>query len=81
MRFNINYYINLKLLSLERIKELKLLELYNNIRLESYIFVYSYLIRLILKKFEKKREIAYLNLFIKRLYNVRVPRLRILSDS
>ena len=48
-------------------------------RLERYIFVYSYLIRLILKKLEKKRKIAYLNLFAKRLYNVRVFRLRILS--
>ena len=39
--------------------------------LERYIFVYSYLVRLILKKLEKKREIAYLSLFIKRLYNIR----------
>ena len=64
---NINYYINLKLLSLNRIKELELLELYNNIRLKRYMFIYSYLIRLILKKLEKKRKIAYLSLFIKRL--------------
>ena len=48
-----------------------MLELCSNVRLERYIFVYSYLIRLILKKLEKKREIAYLSLFIKRLYNVR----------
>ena len=40
-------------------------------RLKRYIFVYSYLIILILKKLEKKREIAYLSLSIKRLYNVR----------
>ena len=73
MRFNINYYINFKLLSLKRVKELELLELYNNMRLKRYIFIYSYLIRLIFKKLEKKREIVYLNLFIKRLYNVRDP--------
>ena len=48
-----------------------MLEFCSNVRLERYIFVYSYLIRLILKKLEKKREIAYLSLFIKRLYNVR----------
>ena len=35
-------------------------------KLKRYIFVYSYLIRLILKKFKKKRKIAYLSLFIKR---------------
>ena len=58
-----------------------LLVLYRNIRLERYIFVYSYLVRLILKKLEKKREIAYLSLSIKRLYNVKVSKLRILSDS
>ena len=57
-----------------------LLELYSNIRLERYIFVYSYLVRLILK-LEKKREIAYLSLSIKRFYNIRVLRLRILSDN
>ena len=57
-----------------------LLELYSNVRLERDIFVYSYLIRLILEKLEKKREIAYLSLFTKRLYNVRALRLRILSD-
>ena len=71
MRSNINYYINLKLLFLKKVKELELLELYNNVRLERYIFIYSYLIRLILKKLEKKKEIAYLSLSIKRLYNVR----------
>ena len=36
-----------------------------------YIFVYSYLIRLILKKLEKKKEITYLSLSIKRLYNIK----------
>ena len=41
--------------------------------LERYMFVYSYLVRLILKKLEKKKRIAYLSLFIKRLYIVRVP--------
>ena len=46
-----------------------------------YIFIYSYLIRLIFKKLEKKRRIAYLSLFIKRFYNVRVSKLLILSDS
>ena len=35
-------------------------------RLERYIFVYNYLIRLILKKLKKKRRIAYLSLSIKR---------------
>ena len=30
-------------------------------RLERYIFVYSYLVRLILKELEKKRGIAYLS--------------------
>ena len=37
------------------------------------MFVYSYLIRLILKKLKKKRKIAYLSLSVKRPYNVRVP--------
>ena len=69
------------MLSLKRVEELRLLELYNNIRLERYIFAYNYLIRLILKKLKKKRKIAYLSLSIKRSYNVRVPKLRILSDS
>ena len=78
---NIDYYINFKLLSLKRVKELELLKLYNNIRLERYIFVYSYLIKLIIKKFEKIRRIAYLSLSIKRSYNVRVSKFRILSDS
>ena len=50
-------------------------------RLERYIFIYSYLIRLILKELEKKKKIAYLSLSIKRPYNVRVPKLLILSDS
>ena len=81
IRSNINYYINLKLLSLKRVKELELLEIYNNVRLERYIFVYSYLIRSILKNLEKKRSIAYLSLSIKRFYNVRALRLRMLSDS
>ena len=67
MRSNINYYINLELLSLKRVEELELLELYNNIRLERDIFIYSYLVRLIFKKLEKKGGIAYLSLFIKRL--------------
>ena len=49
--------------------------------LERYIFVYSYLVRLILEKLEKKRGIIYLSLFIKRSYNVKAPKLRILSDS
>ena len=49
-----------------------MLELYSNVRLERYIFVYSYLVRLILKELEKKGGIARLSLFIKRLYNVRV---------
>ena len=40
-------------------------------RLKRDIFIYSYLIRLILKKLEKKREIVYLSLSIKRFYNVR----------
>ena len=45
MRFNINYYINLKLLSLKRLKklellELELLELYSNIRLIRDIYLY-----------------------------------------
>ena len=71
MRFNINYYINLKLLSLKKVKKLKLLKLYNNIRLKKYIFIYSYLIRLIFKKLKKKKRIAYLSLSIKRLYNVK----------
>ena len=35
-------------------------------RLERYIFVYIYLVRLILEKLEKKREITYLSLSIKR---------------
>ena len=50
-----------------------LLELYSNVRLERdvYIFVYSYLVRLILKELKKKRKIAYLSLSIKRFYNVR----------
>ena len=50
-----------------------LLELYSNVRLERdvYIFVYSYLVRLILKESKKKRKIAYLSLSIKRFYNVR----------
>ena len=39
-------------------------------RLERYIFVYSYLIRLILEKLEKKREITYLSLFIKRFLDL-----------
>ena len=73
MRSNINYYINLKLLSFKKIEELELLELYSNMRLKRYIVVYSYLIRLILKELEKKRKIAYLSLFAKRLYNVRAP--------
>ena len=42
-------------------------------RLERYIFVYSYLVRLILKKLKKKKKIAYLSLSIKRPYNVRDP--------
>ena len=58
-----------------------MLELCSNISLEEYIFIYSYLIRLILKELEKKGGIACLSLSIKRLYNVRVPRLRISSDS
>ena len=58
-----------------------MLELYSNVRLERYIFVYSYLIRLILEELEKKREIAYLSLSIKRLYNVKAPRLPVSSDS
>ena len=58
-----------------------LLELYSNVGLKRYIFVYSYLVRLILKELEKKKKIAYLSLFIKRLYNVKVFRLRILSDN
>ena len=40
-------------------------------RLERYILVYSYLVRLFLKKFKKKEKIAYLSLSIKRLYNVK----------
>ena len=47
-----------------------MLELCSNVRLERYIFVYSYLIRLILKKLKKKEKIAYLSLFIKRLSNL-----------
>ena len=58
-----------------------MLELYSNIRLERYIFVYSYLVKLILKKSKKKEKIAYLNVFIKRVYNVKVSKLRILSDN
>ena len=49
---------------------ISLLELCSNVRLERYIFVYSYLIRLILKKLKKKREISYLRLFIKRFSNL-----------
>ena len=41
--------------------------------LERYIFVYSYLVRLILEELEKKREIAYLSLSAKRSYIVRAP--------
>ena len=83
MRSNINYYITLKLLSLKRVKELELLELYSNIRLKRYIFIYSYLIRLIFKGFKKeeKNYLFKLTLSIKRLYNVRAPKLRILSDN
>ena len=58
-----------------------LLELYSNIRLEVYIFVYIYLIRLILKKLEKKKRIAYLSLSTKKLYNLKISKLRILSDK
>ena len=50
-------------------------------RLKRYIFIYSYFIRLTLKKLEKKRKIAYLSLSIKRPYNIKAPKLRILSDS
>ena len=54
-------------------------------RLERYIFVYSYLVRLILNELEKKKEIAYLSLSVKRLYNVRDPLItyikRYLRDS
>ena len=70
IRSNINYYINLKLLSLKSKENLDLLELYNSIRLKRYIFIYSYLIRLNLKKLEKKRKIAYLSLSIKRSFNL-----------
>ena len=38
MRSNINYYINFKLLSLKRVEELKLLELYSNVRLKRDIY-------------------------------------------
>ena len=48
-----------------------MLELYSNVRLERYIFVYSYLIRLILKELEKKEKIAYLSLSIKRFYTLK----------
>ena len=48
-------------------KELELLELYNNVRLEKNTFIYSYLVRLILKKLKKKEKIVYLSLSIKRL--------------
>ena len=41
----------------------KVLELYSNVRLERYIFVYSYLVRLILMKLEKKRGIAYILIY------------------
>ena len=58
-----------------------MLELCSNVRLERYIFVYSYLIRLILKELEKKKRIAYLSLSAKRFYNVRVSKLHILSDN
>ena len=58
-----------------------MLELYSNVRLERYIFVYSYLIRLILEELEKKGEIAYLSLSAKRPYNVRALELRMPSDS
>ena len=50
-----------------------MLELYSDVRLEGYIFVYSYLVRLILKESGKKGGIAYLSLFAKRPYNVRAP--------
>ena len=55
MRSDINCYINLELLSLKRVEELELLELCSNVRLEEYIFVYIYLIRLILKKVKKEK--------------------------
>ena len=35
-----NYYINLKLLSLKREEKLELLKLYNNIKLIRYIYLY-----------------------------------------
>ena len=35
-----NYYINFKLLSLKKIEELELLELYSNIRLKRDIYLY-----------------------------------------
>ena len=38
---------------------------------ERYIFVYSYLVRLILEELEKKGKIAYLSLSIKRLYIIK----------
>ena len=49
--------------------------------LKRYIFIYSYFIRLILEKLEKEEENRFLSLSIKRLYNVRVSKLRISSDS
>ena len=50
-------------------------------RLKRYIFVYSYLIRLILKKLREKKKIAYLSLSTKSLYNVKASKLRISSDN
>ena len=41
---------------------INILKLYSNIRLEEYIFVYIYLIRLILKKVRKEEENRLLKL-------------------